>query len=153
MPLGRGQGARPGIRGPRPVPFERHRLASRCAPCKGGRACQLFIRSSVGREMVLSCIRNQNEFVPYHGKILAPNRRNPQFWVPAPAGLAQLVEQRIRNAKVGGSTPLPGTNSHGNPAASARSCRMIPRRHARPDPASRLTVCYPRFIRVNFACE
>ncbi len=31
------------------------------------------------------------------------------------AGVAQLVEQRIRNAKVGGSTPLtgtiPGTNS------------------------------------------
>lgn len=25
------------------------------------------------------------------------------------AGIAQLVEQRIRNAKVGGSTPLSGT--------------------------------------------
>ena len=25
------------------------------------------------------------------------------------AGIAQLVEQRIRNAKVGGSTPLAGT--------------------------------------------
>ncbi|SCZ84730.1 conserved hypothetical protein [Nitrosomonas mobilis] len=25
------------------------------------------------------------------------------------AGVAQLVEQRIRNAKVGGSTPLSGT--------------------------------------------
>ena len=25
------------------------------------------------------------------------------------AGVAQLVEQRTRNAKVGGSTPLPGT--------------------------------------------
>ncbi len=25
------------------------------------------------------------------------------------AGVAQLVEQRIRNAKVGGSTPLTGT--------------------------------------------
>ena len=27
------------------------------------------------------------------------------------AGIAQLVEQRIRNAKVGGSTPLAGTIS------------------------------------------
>ena len=27
------------------------------------------------------------------------------------AGVAQLVEQRIRNAKVGGSTPLAGTNN------------------------------------------
>src|SRR5690625_3895228 len=30
---------------------------------------------------------------------------------PAKAGIAQLVEQRIRNAKVGGSTPLAGTIS------------------------------------------
>jgi hypothetical protein len=30
------------------------------------------------------------------------------------AGLAQLVEQRIRNAKVGGSTPLPGTRNINN---------------------------------------
>src|SRR5690606_22910593 len=29
----------------------------------------------------------------------------------APAGVAQLVEQRIRNAWVGGSTPLSGTKS------------------------------------------
>ena len=28
------------------------------------------------------------------------------------ADVAQLVEQRIRNAKVGGSTPLIGTSSH-----------------------------------------
>ena len=28
------------------------------------------------------------------------------------AGVAQLVEQRIRNAKVGGSTPLTGTINH-----------------------------------------
>src|SRR5512145_1809024 len=27
---------RPGIRGPWSAPAERHRLASRCAPCKGG---------------------------------------------------------------------------------------------------------------------
>jgi hypothetical protein len=29
---------------------------------------------------------------------------------PAPAGIAQLVEQRIRNAKVVGSTPITGTS-------------------------------------------
>ena len=28
------------------------------------------------------------------------------------AGVAQLVEQRIRNAKVAGSTPVSGTSSH-----------------------------------------
>jgi hypothetical protein len=31
------------------------------------------------------------------------------YHAPAHAGVAQLVEQRIRNAKVGGSTPLSGT--------------------------------------------
>ena len=31
------------------------------------------------------------------------------YHAPALAGVAQLVEQRIRNAKVGGSTPLSGT--------------------------------------------
>ena len=37
--------------------------------------------------------------------------RHPQ------AGIAQLVEQRIRNAKVGGSTPLAGTRQHKRPPA------------------------------------
>ena len=36
----------------------------------------------------------------------AHRRRNMR---PMHAGIAQLVEQRIRNAKVGGSTPLAGT--------------------------------------------
>ena len=31
------------------------------------------------------------------------------YHASAQAGVAQLVEQRIRNAKVGGSTPLSGT--------------------------------------------
>ena len=35
------------------------------------------------------------------------------------AGVAQLVEQRIRNAWVGGSIPLSGTNSLGRRASSA----------------------------------
>jgi hypothetical protein len=29
-------------------------------------------------------------------------------WVSARAGIAQLVEQRIRNARVVGSSPIPG---------------------------------------------
>ena len=33
------------------------------------------------------------------------------YHASAQAGVAQLVEQRIRNAKVGGSTPLSGTIS------------------------------------------
>ena len=46
------------------------------------------------------------------------------------AGIAQLVEQRIRNARVGGSSPLPGTRSS---AASANACS---RRRAWLDQAS-----------------
>ena len=33
------------------------------------------------------------------------------YHASAQAGVAQLVEQRIRNAKVGGSTPLSGTTT------------------------------------------
>ena len=33
------------------------------------------------------------------------------YHASAQAGVAQLVEQRIRNAKVGGSTPLSGTKA------------------------------------------
>ena len=37
------------------------------------------------------------------------------YHASAQAGVAQLVEQRIRNAKVVGSTPISGTNTHLNP--------------------------------------
>ena len=37
------------------------------------------------------------------------------YHASAQAGVAQLVEQRIRNAKVGGSTPLSGTKASFRP--------------------------------------
>lgn len=40
---------------------------------------------------------------------LASRSRGDQHKTPYRARLAQLVEQRIRNAKVGGSIPLTGT--------------------------------------------
>ena len=43
--LGRGWGVRPGIRGPWSAPAERHRLASRCAPCKGGSRASCIYRT------------------------------------------------------------------------------------------------------------
>ncbi len=42
----------------------------------------------------------------------AVRRSGWQQGQPKDADVAQLVEQRIRNAKVGGSTPLIGTNIH-----------------------------------------
>jgi hypothetical protein len=56
---------------------------SRFAQCKGG-----FIGKGLG--------------VGLDSRFEANEGRN--------AGVAQLVEQRIRNAKVGGSTPLAGTS-------------------------------------------
>lgn len=46
---------------------------------------------------------------PCKNKLLALHLQSISFGVERIATLAQLVEQRIRNAKVGGSTPLIGT--------------------------------------------
>ena len=41
------------------------------------------------------------------------------------AGVAQLVEQRIRNAKVGGSTPSTGTKNSNGYATTAAYLRLL----------------------------
>jgi hypothetical protein len=46
------------------------------------------------------------------------------------AGIAQLVEQRIRNAKVGGSTPLAGTNENKHLAQPIRLGFVVSGPHA-----------------------
>ncbi len=49
------------------------------------------------------------------------------MYMPAAnAGVAQLVEQRIRNAKVGSSTLLAGTNSSVDRVMNRASCRAVP---------------------------
>ena len=44
--------------------------------------------------------------------------------IAAHAGVAQLVEQRIRNAKVVGSTPISGTNDLFKPYKYSASCTL-----------------------------
>ena len=64
--------------------------------------------------------------------------------IPPVAGIAQLVEQLIRNEKVGGSTPLAGTT----PPPSAASFRKNRPRHKQGVQASNAVgiVCLPHCL-------
>ena len=90
-------------------------------------------RSCPGRVSPLKLISNFSTRQIYAAKPCATRGAalDSRFFRPCQAGIAQLVEQRIRNAKVGGSTPLSGT-THSDSCDNAVGYRWRPRRMAGP---------------------